>query len=130
MDTSIGVSQIKISVAKLMEDEGYMPRIEAKDYVWKIPIIGVINGTETMAREKALENPETNIMYAAAYLKYYQDRWGNQFPQISKRVDILATLYNQGEIRPPHSSPGSNSFGDFAKSNYAYVKKLLNICEV
>jgi len=46
-----------------------------------------------MAREKALEDPETNIRYAAAYLKYYQDRWESEFPDIDGSTAILATLY-------------------------------------
>ena len=127
LDTSIGVGQVKISTAKLMEEKGYMPVITAVKGGWDIPGIGFINGTEQMAREKMLEKPETNIRYAAAYLAYYQDRWKEAYPEIDGRTAILATLYNQEEKNPPHSNPIPNPFGDFAKDNYYYVCELMGI---
>ena len=63
-----------MSTAKQLEMDGYMPKITKKDGGWNIPFVGIVHGTETMAREKALEQPEINIMYAAAYLRYFQDR--------------------------------------------------------
>ena len=66
-------------------------------------------------------------MYAAAYLKYFQDRWEEQYPEIDGRTAILATLYNQGEKRPPHANPEPNDFGKFARNNYWYVKELMDI---
>lgn len=69
----------------------------------------------------------TYICHAAAYLRYYQDRWESVYPEIDGRTAILATLYNQGELNPPHSNPVSNPFGDFAKENYYHVRDLLGL---
>ena len=65
-------------------------------------------------------------MYAAAYLKYFQDRWKKYYPIIDGSTAVLATLYNQGEIKPPHSNPVPREFGNFARANYEKVKKILN----
>ena len=128
IDTSIGVGQVKISTAKFVEEEGYMPAVSAKHGGWQILLIGFIHGTEQMAREKTLEDPETNIKYVAAYLKYFLDLWENVYPDIYTRTDILATLYNLGHNKThPHSNPEPNPFGEFAEENYSYVLKLLGI---
>ena len=47
-----------------------------------------------------------------------------------KDVSVLATLYNQGEIKKPHSKPVPNHFGKIAKGNYQHVKEVLaNKCK-
>lgn len=74
-----------------------------------------------------LTDSKINIRYAAAYLKYYQERWKSVYPEIDGRTAILATLYNQGEKKQPHSKPDPNPFGDFAKNNYYYVRELLGL---
>ena len=74
-----------------------------------------------------LSDDRTNIEYAAAYLKYYQDRWKEAYPEIDGRTAILATLYNQGEIKPPHANPEPNPFGIFARDNYYHVRDLLGL---
>ncbi|MBE7052211.1 MAG: RHS repeat-associated core domain-containing protein [Ruminococcaceae bacterium] len=128
MDTSIGIGQVKISTAKLMEDEGYMPKISQTDAGWNVPIIGFVHGSEQMAREKVLEIPELNIKYAAGYLKYFQDEWEAVYPDIDGKTDILATLYNLGHKQTsPNSNPKPNDFGKFAKENYFHVRKLLGL---
>jgi len=129
LDTSIGVSQVKISTAKFLEEQGYMPKITRENGGWKTPF-GTINGTEQMAREKALEDPQTNIRYAAAYLKYFQDTWSSDFPAIDKRADILAQLYNLGhEQTSPHSAPQPSKFGVYAGGSYEHMKDLLGIAK-
>lgn len=40
---------------------------------------------------------------------------------------MLATLYNQGEINPPHSNPSPNDFGINARNEYYYMRDLLGI---
>ena len=128
LDTSIGVSQVKVSTAKFIEEKGYMPSITGQYGGWNLPFLGTVHGTETMARTKALEDPLTNIRYAAAYLKYYQDIWESVYPDISSRPDILASLFNLGHIQTsPNSSPEPNGFGIFAGKNYDYMKELLGI---
>lgn len=120
-DTSVGVAQVKISTAKALEDAGY------------IEVTKPINGhtvESSLSREELicikLTEPKTCIMYAAAYLKYFQDRWKKYYPIIDGSTAVLATLYNQGEIKPPHSNPVPREFGNFARANYEKVKKILN----
>lgn len=128
IDTSVGIAQVKISTAKFLEEKGYMPSITAEDGGWSIPGIGFIHGTENMAREKALENPSINIMYAAAYIRYFQDLWAEAFPDISTSTDILAALYNLGhEQTSPNENPTPNPFGVFAREQYSFLKELLGI---
>ncbi len=120
-DTSIGVSQVKISTAKMLEDNGYLEKTEAI----------VANGQEQVTRGEMiaikLTDDKENIRYAAAYLKYYQDRWKEVYPEIDGRTAILASLYNQGELKPPHKNPKPSKFGEFAKENYYYMCELLGL---
>ncbi|HHV99252.1 MAG TPA: RHS repeat-associated core domain-containing protein [Clostridiaceae bacterium] len=132
-DTSIGVSQVRISTAKLLEDAGYMPRTESKTRE-TVRYIGMIRYTETytITREEAIADKlmdnKTNIRYVAAYLAYWQDIWKDTYPEIGERTDILATLYNLGVFaNEPNSNPESNPFGNFAKENYKHIKSLLGI---
>ena len=109
-----------------LEEKGYVKETRADEGGWKVPIIGNVHGTTTMAREKRLEDPEMNITYVAAYIKLIEDTWKKDFPEISKRPDILGTLYNQGhDFSTPHANPGSNEFGEFVKDNYKTMEELL-----
>ena len=80
-------------------------------------------------RVKALQDPETNIMYAAAYLKYIQDVWKQAYPEIDGRTAILSTLFNIGVYgkKGIHSVPQPNDFGRFARNNYFHINRLLGI---
>jgi hypothetical protein len=121
--TTLGVAQVSMDTAKQMEDMGYMPKLsEYKDS----SILGFL-GDETGMRIRALSDPETCIRYAAAYLRYFQDRWKQYYPEIDGRTAVLATLYNQGENHPPHSNPVPNAFGEFARDNYWHVRELMEI---
>lgn len=135
LDTSLGIGQVKISSAQLVEDEGYI-QFDAEDYP------GFID-TGIMSR---LADDEINIMYAAAYLKYQQDQWIDVAPQVTE-PEILGTLYNLGHEergkgilgyvfgigntpRIVHSNPQGNDFGAAVKSNYQRMGDLLGIsCE-
>ena len=128
INTSIGVAQVRVSTAKFLEDQGYMTKTKAEDGGWNIPGIGFVNGTETMARSKKLEEPAMCILYAAAYLKYFQDTWKSSYSEIDGRTAILATLYNLGhEKTKPNSNPQPNKFGNFAKESYSNMKNLLGL---
>lgn len=135
LDTSLGIGQVKISSAQLVEDEGYI-QFDADDYP------GFID-TGIMSR---LADDEINIMYAAAYLKYQQDQWIDVAPQITN-PELLGTLYNLGHEergkgilgyvfgigntpRTVHPNPRENDFGVAVKSNYQKMGNLLGIsCE-
>ena len=131
LDTSLGVGQVKMSTAKLLEDEGYVSKASASEGGWNIPIIGFIHGTETMAREKRLENDQQNIIYVAADLKYWQNMWEDEYPQISEDPAILGTLYNLGtRANAPNPNPQSNPFGEYVEENYDYMGDLLGLTEI
>ena len=115
LDTSIGIGQVKVSTAKMLEDSGYIAKTTFKRTevmlwdsasVWDAPGIGeVIADNREQAIAFRLNSESENVNYVAAYLKYFQDRWKEAYPEIDGRTAILATLFNQGEKRPPHSSP-------------------------
>ncbi len=93
-----------------------------------MPAIGLVHGSETMAREKRLENNQTNIMYVAAYLRYWQDVSEDVYPQINNDPAILGTLYNLGvRANAPNKSPRSTPFGDYVEENYTYLGQLLGL---
>ena len=96
IDMSVGLGQIRLSTAKFLEEKGYVPKTSAEEGGWNIPFIGFVHGTETMAREKRLENDSWNIIYAAAYIRALSDIWREDFPEIDSRPDILGSLYNLG----------------------------------
>ena len=62
IDMSVGLGQVRMSTAEYLEENGYIPEASAKEGGWNIPIIGFIYGTETMTREKRLENNKWKIM--------------------------------------------------------------------
>ena len=128
IDMSVGIGQVRLSTAELLEEKGYIKKTEAEEGGWNLGFLGFVHGTTTMAREKRLEDNRINIMYAAAYIKLIEDYWSDAFPDIVNRPDILATLYNQGyDYSNPHSNPGSNSFGEYVLENYDKMGELLGI---
>lgn len=139
-DTSIGIGQVKVSTARMLEDEGYIQKTTLYDSydewhgnnfvqreVWYAPAYGYVEGTRDKAIAHRLTVESENINYVAAYLRYFQDRWKDVYPEIDGRTAVLATLYNQGETRPPHANPVPNSFGIDAKKEYYYMRELLGL---
>ena len=138
-DTSIGIGQVRVSTARMLEDNGYIAKTEYKtmevygnniSIIWNTP--GYSNGTahannrnEAIAKRLTVESE--NINYVAAYLRYFQDRWKNAYPKIDGDTAILATLFNQDEIRSPHPKPVPNPFGNQAKKEYDYMRQLLGL---
>ncbi len=122
-DTSVGVGQVKISTARMLEDMGYMEVTRPyKIYGNRMEV----SRDEAIA-DKLLDN-ETNINYIAAYLKYWQDQWEAVYPQISGSPDILGTLYNVGvEANAPNTNPQTNPFGYSVGENYNYMRELLGL---
>ena len=126
LDTSIGIGQVKVSTAIMLEDKGYVSKTKKTDGGWKIPLVGFVHGTRTMAVAKRLENNKCNITYVAAYLKYWIDDWKPVYPKIGKKPAILGTLYNLGDnAKDANPNPKPNEFGKYVKKKYKYVKKKL-----
>ena len=140
IDTSIGIGQVKVSTAKMLEDRGYIaPTTLNKSYaewhtnwysnknIWYAPAYGNIEGSREKAIAYRLTVESENVNYVAAYLAYWQERWKNAYSQIDGKTDILATLFNQGERNEPHSNPKANKFGKAAKKEYAHMQELLGL---
>ena len=137
MDCSVGISQVRISTAKKVEDAGYIEKTyqtEMTAYLFTNPFTGnAVYSTDVISRESnvydKLINDNTNILYAAAYLALIQDKWKGVYPEIDGRTAVLATLYNIGEngTKGPNSNPGTNEFGKFAKKNYYKMQELLGL---
>jgi len=136
-DTSIGIGQVKTSTAILLEDSGYIASTtfsrsetygDTLVFYWNVPGVGevVADSRKEAVAYRLLSDTEC-IYYVAAYLKYWQDRWKEVYPEIDGRTAILATLFNQGERKPPNSNPKPNEFGIVAKENYYHMKELLGI---
>ena len=137
---SVGIGQVQIETAQFIEDKGlvektkYLGKMQdwhANGYVekdaWQIPGYGIFLGTKEEAISKRLNIDEQCIEYVAGYLKYWQERWKSEYPEIDGRTAVLATLYNQNETRPPHPNPVPNPFGEVAKKNYNHMQYLLGI---
>ena len=123
LNTSIGIGQVRVKTAELVEKKWYIPKTNPEE-VW-LKIFGKwILGNTTIARVKRLENDEYNIYYAAAYLRYMQDIWEKQYPSISRSPGILATLYNIGKEKA-HPNPKPNDFGRYVQRKYEHIKELL-----
>ena len=114
-DTSLGVGQVKVSTAIMLEDSGYIENTSNSfPFSRKLGIAA-----------KLEYQPEYNITCVGAYLAYWQDVWKDT-NDISKSPAILATLYNLGKrANLPNNNPRANGFGRYIASNYFYVKSLL-----
>ena len=120
IDTSVGIAQVRMSTAESVENDGYMERTEML-YNW----MGIIV-TEHQIRCAKLSDNETNVRYAAAYLKQLTKAWEPSYKSIAKDPAILGTLYNIG-VGTPHKNPEPNDFGRFVRDHYDRMKKLLNV---
>ena len=126
IDMSVGLGQVRLSTAEFLEENGYVSETSAEEGGWYIPLIGFVHGTETMAREKRLEDDFLNIMYVAAYIKALEDLWSKEFPEIGTRPDILGSLYNLGHEKTPHDAPQANWFGQQTAYFYDLMEETLN----
>ena len=119
VDTSVGIAQVKMSTAESVEEAGLMERIDAEVY-------GFVVISHHKLRYARLCDNETNIRYAAAYLKQLTDAWQPSYENVAKSPSILGTLYNIG-VGNPHSNPEPNDFGNHVAKVYDKMKELLGI---
>ena len=114
LDTSVGLGQVRISTARMLEDEGYIKKTES---CW----VGIFYYSRDYVILTKLKNPKLNILYVAAYLQYWQDQW-KETMDISDNPEILATLYNLGDnANAPNNSPRPNSFGEYVGKQYGAI---------
>ena len=116
IDTSVGLGQVKMSTAEFLEQEGYIKETTATDGNWGI----AYDGDSLSSRYDRLMDERINCFYVAAYIKYFQNTWVDEFPTIAERPDILGTLYNVGQ-REPNPEPEANLFGRNVMNYYDLV---------
>lgn len=127
---SIGPGQIYVSAAKAVE-----------------PLAAQIEHREIRKKghdiKEALLTTEGSLRYAAAILRDAQDQYAAAGIDISRRPEILATLYNLGRVKEKaknaryemtHSKHGYNAeanyFGWFVALNYDEIRTGLNLPSV
>ena len=124
LNVSLGLGQIRISTARKVEDNGYLPITQYSEW----------HGNNSVENRDAgivikLLNAQENAKYVAGYLAYIIDLWESEYPYISCDAEVLATLYNIGEMGSnnagPHPNPGSNEFGRFASAHRQLLQCLL-----
>ena len=124
LNVSLGLGQMRISTARKVEDNGYLPITHYTEW----------HGNNSVENRDAgiaikLLNAQENAKYVAGYLAYIIDLWEQEYPYISCDADVLATLYNIGEMGSnntgPHPNPGSNEFGRFASDHRQLLQCLL-----
>ncbi len=118
-----------MSTAEFVEDQGYITDQMIKDNGYSE---GLTNSRfldlGTKARYARLNDNKISALYAAAYIKYFQDLWSDKYPDIADHPEILATLYNKGhENTEPHKDPKTNPFGDYVAKNYDLMGDLLDV---
>ena len=130
IDMSVGLGQVRMSTAEFLEEQGYVSQILPPSTTTNSShptfMLVVMPDYETMFRYISLKNDKTNIEYVAAYIKYFEDTWSEEFPKISESPDILGTLYNIGHHREPHSNPVPTLFGKRAEYFYDLMGETLS----
>lgn len=119
LNTSIGIGQIRVKTAELLEE--HYPKLDP----YRIKHIFI---DYTAVRVERLKDPLTNIRYVAAKIHFSQSHWKKAEFDIKNKPEVLGTLYNIEKIdKPiePHANPQINEFGQGVKKNYNKVKKLL-----
>lgn len=121
-NTSAGIAQIAIDTAKdLIEREYYNPNPNdkqlSKENIRKTPRAYVY---------AYVVQPKHSIYFAAARIRSLIDRW-TVFVDISRRVEIIGTLYSLPDSKvPPRPNPTSNSRGlQISQEFYPIAQKVL-----
>jgi len=75
-----------------------------------------------------LEDDQTNLLYASAYMRIIQSYWESKGYSIDNRVDIIATIFSYGifsrstgEPLKPNSDPKPNWFGEQVGEAYQFL---------
>lgn len=122
VNTSIGIGQVRVQTAKLLEEiYPELNPLDKKEDPWAY---------SNTVRVERLKDPWTNIRYVAAKIKFDVDRWNNSGRSLNDRPDILGTLYNIEDVDnpiAPNFDPKPNVFGVGVRDHYDKVKQLLGL---
>ena len=114
-NTSVGVAQVTLETANHLIKAGvYHPH--SKDT--RLPIRSAINNTDRKILYEYVVQPKYGIRFAAANLRFIIDVW-MPYVDLSKRPEILGTLYSKGSgtpnAHPESSERGKQIAGEFYK---------------
>lgn len=129
LNSSVGLAQVMMSTAEFVEDQGYVTEQMLKDMGYSEGFAeSKFFDSETKARYARLNDDKTSALYAAAYIKYFQDLWADEYPEIADHPEILGTLYNLGhDNTEPKKDPKTSPFGDYVAENYDLMGGLLGV---
>ena len=129
-NTSVGLAQVKVSTAMWIELQyndstaSFFPSVK---YRYKIPFSR--NRAEVIDKLIAVE---TNLRYAAAYLRLFIDFWRQRHLYIDENGAILGTLYSRGpyektgRIIEPSVKMKINKFGLLVEKNILIINRAYN----
>jgi hypothetical protein len=120
LNASAGVAQVKIDTANDLIKKGiYNPNPDDLKLPFK-----KMNNANRVHLYKYLVQPKHSIFFAAAFIRYVLDFW-SPYIDLSKRPEIIGTLYSQGygkpKVNPQSIDRGDQIGGEF----YGLAKKWL-----
>jgi hypothetical protein len=102
---SVGVAQIKVSTAKNLIQKGYYN---------PDPTRKKLSSKELY---EYLKSDKHSVYFAAAEIKRTIDEW-RPLIDLSKRPEIIGTLYSLGKKKKPHANPKPNDRGEQIKNEF------------
>ena len=119
-ETSVGVAQVKVERARVLIKNGYY-NPNPGDVNFSLENI---KKTKVSCIYRFLLTPKHSIYFAAANIKRIIDRWIS-FVDLSKRPEIIGTLYSIGDGEPK-TNPQPNDRGlQIANEFYSIAKGVL-----
>ena len=120
-NVSVGIAQVTLETANNVIKRGlYNPNPEDK----KLPFFGNLSKKDRQYLFPYVIQPKYNIRFAAAYVRDIINFWARTL-DISKRPEILGTLYAQG-YGDPKINPEANKRGSqIANEFYSLAQKWL-----
>ena len=119
-NTSAGVAQVKVETARALIQDGYY-NPEPNDIQLSPENI---HKTRRSYLYDIVKKPAHSIHFAAARIRDLIDKW-KRFVDLTKRPEIIATLYSMG--KSPHSDPKPNERGfQIANEFYRLTKQWLH----
>lgn len=120
-NVSVGVAQVKLETANSMIKKNlYRPNTDDK----RLPFTGTLSNKDREHLYQYVIEPKHNIRFAAAYIRDLINVWEKKI-DLSKRPEIVATLYAMG-YGMPKVDPKANKRGEQITTEfYALAKKWL-----
>jgi len=124
-DSSLGIAQVKVSTAHWIEE--HLRDLDFYGVVNDATMLRMGGGSRRGGLIARLNEPSTNLLYAAAYVALIRQAWApvlQMQEMASRRAGLIATLYSlglvrsDGSLRLPHPNPELNRFGEIAQGFY------------